>query len=107
MAKFLFIKWLEEFLQTQHAFIWDSWNKDKIFKKHGITTDQVESCFRDVTLFPLGLQTEPTSNEERFGILGKDKSGRILFVSFTVRDNSIRPISCRVSNRKERKMYDY
>ncbi len=106
MAKFLFIKWLEEFLQTTHGFIWDHWNKDKIFQKHGITPDEVESCFKDLTLFPLGLQVDPISNEERFGLIAKDKSGRILFVSFTVRDNLIRPISCRFTNKKERNLYD-
>ena len=105
LAKFIPDFWLLEFLKRSHHLEWDFWNTNKIFQKHGITEDQVESCFADITIVPLGLQTEPLSNEKRYGVLAKDRSGKILFISFTVRNEKIRPISCRVANQKERFMY--
>ncbi len=53
MAKFIFIKWLEEFLLKSHSFVWDLWNREKISKKHGITPNEAESCFNDLKIFPL------------------------------------------------------
>ena len=45
-------------------------------------------------------------NEKRFYALGKSKSERLLFLSFTIRNNLIRVISARNMNRKERKIYE-
>jgi uncharacterized DUF497 family protein len=54
----------------------------------------------------LGEQTNPETDEPRFGILGVTKSGRHLFVCFTLRALGIRIISARNMNRKERKLYE-
>ena len=44
--------------------------------------------------------------EKRFYALGKSKAGRLLFISYTIRNNLIRVISARDMNRKERKIYE-
>ena len=45
--------------------------------------------------------------EARFYTLGKNDSGKHLFIVFTVRNNLIRIISARDMNRKERDAYKY
>jgi uncharacterized DUF497 family protein len=39
-------------------------------------------------------------------MLGQSNAGRWLFVSFTIREDLIRPISARDMNARERKLYD-
>ena len=49
MAKFHFIQWLISFLEASDFFIfdWDSGNSMKSEEKHGVTIEQIESCFLD------------------------------------------------------------
>jgi uncharacterized DUF497 family protein len=108
MAKFRFVFWLFEFLQTHRVlnFEWDDGNSLKSIQKHGLDNEMVESIFLDENLLALGEQYQPQVNEARYGILGKTKSGEILFVCFTMRWNRIRPISSRHANLKERDLYE-
>jgi uncharacterized DUF497 family protein len=108
MAKFKYIKWLVSFLEAYEIFIfdWDKGNSTKSDNKHGVTTEQIESCFLDDRILPLGVQYEPIVPEERYGILAKDYNGMVLFVCFTIRDGKVRPVSCRLANKKERILYE-
>ena len=108
MAKFKYIEWLVSFLESSDFFIfqWDDGNKTKSEMKHNVGIDQVESALLDAQILPLGLQYEPTVSEERYAVLGKDYSGNILFICFTIRQGHIRPISARVANKKERSIYE-
>ena len=47
-----------------------------------------------------------SDEENRFIILGASPSHRLLYVSFTIRDNAIRLISARHATKKERKLYE-
>ncbi len=108
MAKFKYVFWLLEFLQSQTNFLfeWDEGNTYKSEQKHGVTINMVESCFQDNHLCALGEQYGPVVDEARYGILAKAITGDILFVCFAIRDEKVRPISARPVNKRERKFYE-
>ena len=66
----------------------------------------LEEVFQRKEIFPLGIQISPKVKEERFGIIGNTKKGRILQVVFTMRKNQVRPISAWPADRKERLQYE-
>lgn len=108
MAKIEYIDWLIGYFQSVVIFVfeWDSGNSKKSFVKHGITIEQIESCFYDDDILALGRQLMPRCAENRFGIIARDCSENILFVCFTIRSGKIRPISARVANKDEREIYE-
>lgn len=108
MAKFKYIQWLVSFLEAFDIFVfdWDAGNSIKSEKKHGVTIQQIESCFLDERILPLGLQVEPEVKEDRYGIIARDYDGKILFVCFAIRDGRIRPVSGRIANKHEGQQYE-
>jgi uncharacterized DUF497 family protein len=108
MAKFKYAFWLLEYLQSHVNFIfdWDAGNQYKSEEKHGVTEDIVESCFKDSNLIALGEQYEPLHPESRYGVLAKSSDGDLVFICFTLRGERIRPISARLANKRERKLYE-
>lgn len=108
LAKFEYSDWLIGYFQSVVIFVfeWDSGNSKKSFVKHGITIEQIESCFYDDDILALGRQLTPRCAENRFGIIARDCSENILFVCFTIRSGKIRPISARVANKYEREIYE-
>jgi len=108
VAKFKFILWFAYwYLQAEDfAFEWDKGNSSKSLKKHGINCDEVESVFDHKLAAPIGSQYSPEVEEERLCLLGPSNQGQLLSIVFTLRDGRIRPISCRVTNKKERLLYE-
>ena len=107
VAVFEFISWLSIFLsQRFFAFEWDEGNATKSLRKHGINTEEAEEIFCDSELLILGLQIFPIAPEERYAVIGKTETNKILFVCFTIRNYKIRIISVRNANKKERKVYE-
>lgn len=108
MARFEFYDWLLKFLTTaiEFEFDWDQGNHEKSVSKHGVSIEQTESAFYDKRMIILGIQVEPAHFEKRFAILAKDKFQNVMFISFTVRNKKLRPISTRLANKKERLLYD-
>jgi uncharacterized DUF497 family protein len=86
------------------SFQWDRGNAAKNLVKHRVVDQECEEAFFDQNkkIFKDVLHSE---NEERLILLGQTKSGRILFIVFTVRSEKIRVISARDLNRKERHLY--
>lgn len=108
MAQFRFVFWLVEWLliQTSFVFEWDSGNDTKSLEKYRVTTREAEEVFESPEdLRALGEQVKPFTSEPRFGVLGVTKTGRKLFVCFTLRGTGIRVISAREMNQKERNLY--
>lgn len=66
---------------------------------------QIESSFNDNQLWVLGVQETPIVNEDRFGIIAKDSTGEVLFICFTIRNGKIRPVSGRLTSKKEKDLY--
>jgi len=88
------------------GFEWDDGNARKSQDKHGVTQAEAEQVFLSAPL--LVLKDETHSGEEvRFHALGKTDEGRLLHVTFTLRQagTRIRVISARDMHRKERTRY--
>ncbi len=87
-------------------FEWDEGNKDKNWLKHQVRQTEAEEVFFDVHKKLAKDAVHSTANESRYLLLGKTKSGRLLLVVFTVRDDNIRVISARDAHKKERPLYE-
>jgi len=91
--------------QRIEGFEWDQGNARKN-EKHGVTQAETEQIFVNQPLLLLPDE-EHSHSELRFHALGKTNEGRLIHISFTLRDNGtrIRIISARVMHRKERSIY--
>ncbi len=87
------------------VFEWDKGNIDKNFIRHGITNKEAEEVFNDEPPL-LSEDIRHSTTERRFQALGRTNNGRLLFVSFTIRNDKVRVISARDMNKKEVKMYE-
>lgn len=94
-----------EILSGLEGFDWDEGNIEKNWERHRVTRIECEEVFFNTPL--IVKEDEPHSGlEDRYYVLGRTDSGRLLFVVFTRRGNKIRVISARDMNRKERKVYE-
>ena len=107
-AKFKFIEWLLIWLDSTRVFSfdWDQANSIKSKTKHNVSIDEAEEVFRSRNYVPLGIQVSPKPNDTRYGIIGTSKTGRLLSIAFTFRQEKIRVISARPMSKKERKLYE-
>lgn len=108
MAQWHFVDWLLFWiLETVHfEFEWDTGNRSKSLTKHGIDTLEAESVFKLGAAVPLGIQAFPETDEERLGLVGPSRSGRLLQIAFTLREGKVRVISARPAHRKEKLRYE-
>jgi uncharacterized DUF497 family protein len=108
MAQFQFVMWLLYWYANARRFTfeWDSGNSTKSATKHGVESDEVESVFELKLGIPIGRQVTPETDEERLCLIGPSLKGRMLSIAFTIRDGRVRPISSRVANRKEKRLYE-
>jgi uncharacterized protein len=93
-------------LSTIEGFDWDDGNSRKSLDKHDVSQAEAEQVFAGE---PLVVQDAKHSQDEpRFQALGTTIEGRLLHITFTLRDSNrkIRIISARNMNRKERTHYD-
>ncbi len=86
-------------------FQWDAGNREKNWIKHRVTNAECEEMFFDPhkRLVSLGPRTE---RETRYGLIGRTKEKRLLFVVFTMRGHTVRVISARDLNKRERGLYE-
>jgi uncharacterized DUF497 family protein len=87
------------------SFEWDTGNINKNLDKHNVTNQEAEELFSNEP-FLVHEDSKHSIKEQRFRALGKTKSGRMLFVTFTIRNNKVRIISVRDMNRKEEVIYE-
>ena len=92
-------------LSLAEGFEWDEGNIKKNWEKHQVSHIECEEIFfKSPIIFK---RDEPHStSEDRYFILGKTDTGRLLFVVFTLRGAKIRIISARDMNRKEKRVYE-
>jgi len=88
------------------GFNWDDGNARKN-EKHDVSTAESEQVFFNEPLLLLA-DAKHSDVELRFHALGKTDEGRLLHVTFTLREEgkNIRVISARDMHRKERQIYD-
>jgi hypothetical protein len=87
-------------------FDWDDGNTRKN-DKHGVSMAEAEQVFFNEPLLLIG-DLKHSQNESRFHALGKTDEGRVLHITFTLRDDGakIRVISARDMHKKERTIYE-
>lgn len=85
-------------------FEWDKGNLKHI-KKHNAVYTECEEVFSNKPLLVSRDEMHSTM-EQRFQALGKTDKERLLFISFTIRENHIRIISARDLNKKEVNTYE-
>ena len=86
------------------GFDWDDGNDSKNWGKHDVFRFECEQVFLNHRVVARRDRTHSAS-EPRFYALGQTDEGRLLFVSFTIRQNEIRVISARDMARDERRRY--
>jgi hypothetical protein len=88
------------------GFDWDAGNARKN-EKHGVSRAEAEQVFFNVPLLAVA-DSRHSQKEARLHALGKTDDGRLLHITFTLRDagRKIRVISARDMHRKERAVYE-
>lgn len=88
------------------GFDWDAGNQRKSADKHGVSQAEAEQVFFNSPLLLLE-DIRHAMAEPRFDTLGCTDEGRLLHISFTLRDGNrlIRVISARGMHRRERTRY--
>lgn len=89
------------------GFDWDEGNSRKNAEKHGVNRSEAEEIFFNEPLLVLE-DSRHSQAEARFHALGETDDGRLLHITFTLRQNGtlIRVISARDMHRKERAVYE-
>jgi uncharacterized DUF497 family protein len=89
------------------GFDWDDGNSRKSVDRHDVSQAEAEQLFLDPRLL-VSADEKHSASEPRFHALGSTSAGRLLQISFTLRQNAtrIRVISARDMNRKERTLYE-
>jgi hypothetical protein len=89
------------------GFDWDEGNSRKYLDRHGVGQWEAESVFLHEPLI-LQEDVKHSGSERRLHALGETSAGRLLHVTFTLRDSEtlIRVISARDMSRKDRSSYE-
>jgi uncharacterized protein len=88
------------------GFLLDNGNIDKNLKKHNVTTQEAEELFASEPFVSRQDLRHGLGDEVRFQALGSTRTGRKLFVAFTIRDRYIRVISVRDMTTSEELAYE-
>lgn len=92
-------------VRTCTGFQWDAGNSDKSWSKLNVSRAEAEQVFFNQSLV-VAPDERHSQIEERFFVLGRTNSGRLLFEAFTIRDRFIRVISARDMSDSERRSYE-
>ena len=87
------------------TFEWDDRKARVNLAKHGVSFAEATTVFGD----PLSLtisDPDHSQTEDRWIILGRARTGKLLVVVHTERGDNIRIISARSASRRERKVYE-
>jgi uncharacterized DUF497 family protein len=86
-------------------FDWDSTKAATNLSKHGVSFDEAKTVFDD-RLYVDFYDPDHSGGEQRYIIIGQSQQGRLLLVSYTERNDTIRIISSREVTRTEREAYE-
>lgn len=94
-------------LSKIEGFDWDEDNRRKSVEKHAVGQGEAEQIFFNDPLLVLE-DVRHSRRELRLHALGRTDEGRLLHVTFTLRDKGclIRVISARAMHRRERSRYE-
>ena len=90
-------------LNQIRGFQWDVGNARKSEQRHDVSQAEAEQAFAGGSLL-IDRDMRHSQSEQRYNALGRTFSGRLLHITFTLRNNNtdIRIISARDMNRRER-----
>lgn len=86
-------------------FEWDSTKATANLLKHGVSFDEAKTVFND-PLYVDFYDPDHSDEENRYIIIGQSQQGRLLMVSYTERNDTIRIISSREVTATEREAYE-
>ncbi|ASC71157.1 hypothetical protein XM38_021070 [Halomicronema hongdechloris C2206] len=86
-------------------FQWDGQKASANHRKHSVTFEEAVTVFGDPLAITIS-DPQHSRDEARWLTIGLSLSGRLLVVSYTERDNSVRVISARLATRRERSDYE-
>ena len=96
---------MDELIENCLGFQWDEGNSDKNWDKHKVSKSECEQAFFNLPIV-IADDTRHSINENRWYILGRTDTDRLLFIVFTIREKLVRVISARDMNKKEREIYN-
>lgn len=85
-------------------FEWDDDKAQANRAKHSVSFDEARTCFYDLDQVAF-YDPEHSQDEDRELLIGHSDQGRLLIVSYTLREPVIRLISARKATRREVKFY--
>jgi len=86
-------------------FEWDEAKAAANLAKHGVSFEEAATIFDD-PLYVDFYDPRHSQEEHRYIIIGESKQRRLLIMSYTERQETIRPIRARIPTRSERKDYE-
>jgi uncharacterized DUF497 family protein len=86
-------------------FEWDSSKAAANLSKHGVSFEEAKTLFDD-PLYVDFYDPDHSDGEHRYIIIGQSQQGRLLMVSYTERNGTIRIISSREVTGTERDAYE-
>ena len=87
------------------GFEWDDEKAAANLAKHGVSFTEAQTVFDD-PLYVDFYDPDHSDDEQRYIIIGESQQGRLLLVSYTERDETVRLISAREVTRSEREVYE-
>jgi len=94
-----------DIVSLAEGFEWDEGNIRKNWEKHRVSHIECEEVFFNSPVI-VRKDAQHSTEEDRYFVLGRTDTERLLFLVFTMKRNKIRIISARDMNRKERKTYE-
>jgi len=92
-------------IEKSIEFEWDRGNIDKNWLKHRVTNKESEESFFDKNKI-IYKDIFHSNKEKRYILLGRAKNYKLLYIVFTIRNEKIRIISSRKTDKKEEKIYE-
>ena len=86
-------------------FEWDADKATKNLSKHGVSFDEAKTVFNDPFYIDF-YDPAHSDEEERYLVIGESSNDRLLIVSYTEREETVRLISAREITLAERKDYE-
>jgi len=96
---------VDKLIENCLGFQWDEGNSENNWGKHKVSKSECEQTFFNLPLI-IADDTKHSIDENRWFILGRTDTDRLLFIVFTIREKLVRVISARNMNNKEREIYN-
>jgi uncharacterized DUF497 family protein len=84
---------------------WDPKKAKSNLEKHGVSFEEAAAALSD-PMAATGADPDHSINEERYITFGVSEKGRLVVVSHTEKDQTIRIISARKASKGERELYE-